>query len=119
MSGPMIPTLDINGRKGYKAKVKRRWKDGGEYGSIAIHCTISHMIGQEDCLVILQNPDKDGGPLVNGHNIYKVLEHEELHHILQDILDNYDDDSLDQLLESLPVNNWYRCRLAFRIRKFD
>jgi len=113
----MIPTLDTGG---YKAEVKMR-KNGREYGSIAVHCYIGHLLG-EDCIRFLMPPHKGDSPLVNGHNVYKVLEHEGLHCILQDMGIDYEGrhgktDGLDYLIDSLPPFSWVRLRLAFRIPK--
>jgi hypothetical protein len=106
-SAPVLITLETGG---WESDIKKR-KFGGkirEYGGIAMHDPIAHMLG-ETCVRIYKVPS-GYHPLVNGHNIFKVLEHESLHHVMQNFYDS-NDDTLDQLLDSLPNYNPLRVRL--------
>lgn len=115
MSNPVLVTF---GDGSYRSEIDERMskKLGRSYGSIAIHEYCSHILGQP-CLWILP-PPKGSGPLVDGRTIKKVIEHETLHHCIVDLLMSdgldWNDDTLDALLESLPYGHVLRRRLQFR-----
>ena len=110
---PLLITLDDGG---YSVQTWRRKgvPKNRKYGSIAVHCGVGHILGEPDIRIL--KPPKGYGPLVHGHNIFKVLEHEGLHHVMADILDDGhgyggNNDTLDLLLDWLPTGHIIRRRL--------
>ena len=114
MSRPLLVTLDTGG---YKVKTWKRKGTNRMYGSIALHCGIGHILGEPDIRIL--EPPKGYGPQVTSRNIFKVLEHETLHHVMADVLEDFDEhedyggnnDTLDGLLEWLPTGHIIRRRL--------
>lgn len=102
MTNPVLVTLD---KGGYDKDIKRRKYKGKTYftGNMALHCPIAHMMG-EPCVRFIAR--------VDCRNVLKILEHESVHHVIQEILGPYDD-TLDNLLDKLPDYNPVRKRLLF------
>lgn len=103
MSHPALITLDDGGYK--SVSWKRKGMDNRRYRSIAIHCGVGHILGEVDIRIL--RPPKGYPPLVNGHNIWKVIEHETIHHVFADLLEEDGEyggnfDTFDDLLEWLP-----------------
>ncbi|MHB1909727.1 MAG: hypothetical protein ACYCQJ_12800 [Nitrososphaerales archaeon] len=112
-SEPVLVTLDTGG---YECNVTSKKVKGisREVGSIAIHCSVAHILGEADVRIL--KPPKGYPPLVNQRNIAKVLEHESLHHAMQSaIFEDSNEDTLDKLIASLPDFHPVKVRLAFAV----
>ena len=108
---PALFTLDNGGfeagrpsRRKYKGRMR-------EFGSIALHTPIAHILG-EPCISTFY-PPKGFAHLWGYRQAFKVLEHETLHHVLQDLLGDPNRDTLDALLNGLPLWNPVKVRLGF------
>jgi hypothetical protein len=80
-----------------------------EFGPVALHNPIAHIMGRP-CISVYE-PPKGYQALVGYRQIFKILEHETLHHVLQDLIGEAD--TLDALLFSLPFWNPVKVRLGF------
>ena len=110
---PVLVTLETGG---WTSKIVRHVKQHGfvkPVGTLAIHDPIAHMLCRA-CVRILPPPE-GYLPLVDGRNIYKILEHESLHHVLNDFFVDSNRDTLDSLLNSLPDGCVLKKRLAFGV----
>ena len=107
MSAPLLVTLNGGG---YSQKITFRKVRGVRraFGTIALHCPIGHILGEPDVRILKHSRNSPG---VNRKNIAIVLEHETLHHVLQDILSDSNDDTLDGFLDKLPNYHPLRRRL--------
>lgn len=110
ISRPALFTID-NGGFESKKSAKRRYKGHiREFGPIALHNPIAHILGQP--CISTYYPPEGYDYLWSYRQAPKVLEHETLHHVLTDLVGDKND-TLDSLLDRLPLWNPVKVRLGF------